>query len=321
MSFVITHVWCRGVLWWHIWSYLAVVKNPLINSTRVEIRNAIQIILEEHRATAITLRVKKSSKLVRQFLNYASGKWKQTKCITLALLSGVKVILILLLLLIILCYNSPFKNLSLFANGRSQFLLDRLGRCLKLFVSTERTFSHELASQFDLDIFLYAKYAHVARACVYLNEPATGHWSPATGRKVALTASRMGASDPSNSDNLNGNSGGCACVHTCVRACVFDMLAIYDNNIWPKLTMIIIKIIILYLIQITHTDDFPSTVTTGVRLVIKDHWHYLGCGPSSNKEDAKATLDQIRLLLNWLANANHKQEIFMEITIVFASKL
>ena len=37
-----------------------------------------------------------------------------------------------------------------------------------------------------------------------------------------LTASRMGASDPSNSDNMNGDSGVgvCMCVCVCVRACV-----------------------------------------------------------------------------------------------------
>ena len=48
-------------------------------------------------------------------------------------------------------------NLSLLANCRSQFLLDCLGRCLKLFVSTDSTSSHELTSQFGLAIFLYAK--------------------------------------------------------------------------------------------------------------------------------------------------------------------
>ncbi len=63
----------------------------------------------------------------------------------------------------------------------SQFLLDRLGRCLKLFVSTESTSSHELASQIGLEHFLYAKdnqnyrEYRVARATVYLNEAATGH--------------------------------------------------------------------------------------------------------------------------------------------------
>ena len=44
----------------------------------------------------------------------------------------------------------------------------------------------------------------------------------------------------------------CACVHACVR----DVFAIYDNDILSRLIMIIITIIILYFIQIRHTDDF-----------------------------------------------------------------
>ena len=36
-----------------------------------------------------------------------------------------------------------------------------------------------------------------------------------------------------------------------------DVFAIYDDNILSRLIMIIIKIIILYFIQIRHTDDFP----------------------------------------------------------------
>ena len=57
----------------------------------------------------------------------------------------------------------------------------RLRRCLKLFVSTESTSSHEFVSQFGLAICLYAKEHpktreyRVACACVYLNEPSTGH--------------------------------------------------------------------------------------------------------------------------------------------------
>ena len=46
------------------------------------------------------------------------------------------------------------------------------------------------------------------------------------------------------------------CARACVHACVRDVFAIYDNDILPKLIMIIIKIIILYFIQIRHTDDF-----------------------------------------------------------------
>ena len=51
----------------------------------------------------------------------------------------------------------------------------------------------------------------------------------------------------------------CACVRVraCVRACVRDVFAIYDNNISPRLVMIIIKINILCFIQNRHTDDFP----------------------------------------------------------------
>ena len=48
-------------------------------------------------------------------------------------------------------------------------------------------------------------------------------------------------------------------VRVCVRvcACMRDVFAIYDNNISPRLIMIIIKIIILlYFMQIRHTDDF-----------------------------------------------------------------
>ena len=49
-----------------------------------------------------------------------------------------------------------------------------------------------------------------------------------------------------------------AYVRACVRACLRDVFAIYDDNVLSRLIMIIIKIIILYFIQIRHTDDFPS---------------------------------------------------------------
>ena len=50
--------------------------------------------------------------------------------------------------------------------------------------------------------------------------------------------------------------------------CVRDVCAIYDNNISPSLLMIMIKIIILYFIQIRHTDDFPPTGTLLVILIV-----------------------------------------------------
>ena len=55
-----------------------------------------------------------------------------------------------------------------------------------------------------------------------------------------------------------------ACASACVRECVRDVFAVYDNNISPRLIMILIKITILYSTQIRHTDDFPST---GTRIV------------------------------------------------------
>ena len=63
----------------------------------------------------------------------------------------------------------------------------------------------------------------------------------------------LGTTDPSNSDNLN--DGGVVWVGVWTR----DVFAIYDNNFFGPWLMIIIKNIILYFIQIRHTDDFPST--------------------------------------------------------------
>ena len=67
------------------------------------------------------------------------------------------------------------------ANCRSQFLLDRLGRCLKLFVSTESKSWHEFASQFCLAIVSCIRGKHptplgnrVASVSVYLNEALKG---------------------------------------------------------------------------------------------------------------------------------------------------
>ena len=61
-----------------------------------------------------------------------------------------------------------------------------------------------------------------------------------TGEKGALTSSSWGTTDTS---NLNGDGGACVCVLrvcACMRKCVRDVFAIYDNNISPRLIMIII---------------------------------------------------------------------------------
>ena len=78
----------------------------------------------------------------------------------------------------------------------------------------------------------------------------------------------LGGTDAS---NLNGDGGVCVCARACVRACmrecvcarvracvracvcecVRDVFAIYDNNILPRLIMIIIKL----LSYISYTSD------------------------------------------------------------------
>ena len=81
-------------------------------------------------------------------------------------------------------------------------MLNRPGRCLKLFVSTESTSSHEFASQFGLYQFVYVRKTCrncVTRASVYFN-------GAATGRKETVTVSPLVASDTPNRDNLNGDN-------------------------------------------------------------------------------------------------------------------
>ena len=76
---------------------------------------------------------------------------------------------------------------------------------------------------------------------------------------VASGAGRHGWA-PTNSDNLYLGYMAAVCVRTRVRVCVRDVFAIYDNNIWPRLIMVIIKIIILYFIRHTRLMISPQPV-------------------------------------------------------------
>ena len=84
----------------------------------------------------------------------------------------------------------------------------------------------------------------------FLNDPAVGHECQRNRRKWALISSRLDATDTL---SLNGDGSVCACACACAcafacmsvriyaRVCVRDVFAIYDNNISPRLMMIIIK--------------------------------------------------------------------------------
>ena len=119
-------------------------------------------------------------------------------------------------------------------------------------------------SQFGLEFVLYAEKTpnlsliqsrpHV----VYFNGSPTGHCLASGESGAPNHDGLIGCTDTANSD---GRGWGvrvheCERVCACVRACMRDVFAIYDSYILPRLIMIIIKIIILYFIQIRHTDDF-----------------------------------------------------------------
>ena len=99
---------------------------------------------------------------------------------------------------------------------------------------------------------------------------------PATG--IVASAEGHHGWAPPNSITCTAATAVCArarvcarvCAHVGMRACVRDVFAIYYNNIWPRL-MIIMTIIILYFIR--HTDDFPSTSTRLVYNTPTSMWH------------------------------------------------
>ena len=149
-------------------------------------------------------------------------------------------------------------SLSQLANCRSQFLIDRLGRCRPLTVRI---------SVWPSNFFICEKHSkprgnRAASASVYFNgqRPAivtsgAGHhaWLAQTHR-ISIRRRRC----------VWVCTRSCGCMRPFVCACVRDVFAIYDDDILPRLIMIIIKNIILCFIQIRHTDHFPST---GTRLV------------------------------------------------------
>ena len=93
----------------------------------------------------------------------------------------------------------------------------------------------------------------MASASVYFNESPIGHCLASVGKGAHRNSEQRRSCV-----GVRVRECARAYVRACVRACVRDVFAIYDDNILSRLIMIIIKIIILYIIQIRHTDDFPS---------------------------------------------------------------
>ena len=116
---------------------------------------------------------------------------------------------------------------------RSHFLVDRLGRCLKVSVSTDSTSCHEFASQFGLDIRVREKHQQLSRIprriryCLF----ESNRYRPCdTGENGALPSSWFSAQTHRTAKTTMATVVGwcacvrasvCACVRACVRACVY----------------------------------------------------------------------------------------------------
>ena len=128
-------------------------------------------------------------------------------------------------------YNSPFICLSKLADCRSDFLLDRLERCLKLFASSESTSCHTFASQFGLAIF-YAKTpksiantAFHTRLFIWMKHRPVTHGQQ-NRRKGGLNFVMVGRTPTLRTATtwmvtaVGGLVGGRVRVRECVRVCV-----------------------------------------------------------------------------------------------------
>ena len=166
--------------------------------------------------------------------------------------------------------------LSVLANCRSQLLLDRLGRCLNLFVSTDSTSCQKFARLSSAYTFCirekHLKLSRIPRRTRYClfewriyrpfnageNWALTSSWLVAPTHRTATT--RM-ATVVFWCVRVRVPVRECVCARVCACVCAYvrDVFAIYNNNILPRLIMIIIKIIFRYFLEIAHTDDFPST--------------------------------------------------------------
>ena len=103
--------------------------------------------------------------------------------------------------------------LSLFANCRSQFLLDRLGRYLKLFALTVIPFCHEFASLLRIAIFYrrkapknYRENRVAAQVLSWMNQRATRQKGAVTPVTVGRSPATCRNGDNMNDDNCDHSS-------------------------------------------------------------------------------------------------------------------
>ena len=93
-------------------------------------------------------------------------------------------------------------------------MLDRLERCLKLFVSTDSTSCHEFASQSGLDFSMREKHPNPrenrsARASVYFN-----------GQRPALSPAEQAVTVGRHRIAITCTAATAVCVCMCMLACV-----------------------------------------------------------------------------------------------------
>ena len=106
-------------------------------------------------------------------------------------------------------------------------MLDRLGRCIKLIVSSESISCYEIASQFGLEFVLYAKETpHLSLIqsrphVVYFNGSPTGHCLASVESCAPNHDGQIGCTDTANSDGRGGVGVRVReCERVCVRACM-----------------------------------------------------------------------------------------------------
>ena len=92
---------------------------------------------------------------------------------------------------------------------------------------------------------VYFNESPIGYCLASVEKGASNHDSAIVGRTDTATPAVVGG-------DVRARECVLVCARVCVPACVRDVFAIYDNNILPRLIMIIIKIIFQYFIEIAQ---------------------------------------------------------------------